>query len=330
MHMCVATVSTCASTPLDQGQGIYVNFDEEFSDIQSMDHSRYLKKIQGVFFEESTITLGTGHTQKTQKMKNYCNAEQIDDEKVKLSFLGNEGKPTGIVIELPYDEFLRRYTLDPNYRVKTKEEAEHDRHVAIAEKHRTRGENYSAEFEYTNALKIDPDSIKANFGIGTLYMEMGDTSKAKEVFKKLSEVEAIFEEENKHLFNEFGIELRKANMVDEALANYKKAITISPEDEHLHFNVARLYYDKKKLDKAIEWLSKALKINPHFMDARNFEALILKEMKDLGITPGPGMSPGGEDPVPELDAETLDAEIEKTSHSGAQKADTPRNQPGKP
>jgi tetratricopeptide (TPR) repeat protein len=250
-----------------------------------MDHSRYVRKIKGVFFEETTITLGTGHTQKTQKVKNYCDAEQINDEKVKLAFLGNEGRPTGIVIEIAYDEFLRRYTLDPNFKVKTKEESERDKHIAIAEKHRARGEHFSAEMEYTSALKIDPESIRANFGIGTLYMEMGDTTKAKEVFKQLSEIDAIFEEDNKHIFNEFGIELRKASMIDETLANYLKAITISPQDEHLYFNIARVYYDKKELADALEWIQKAIEINSHFRDAHNFEALILKEMQELGITP---------------------------------------------
>jgi tetratricopeptide (TPR) repeat protein len=250
-----------------------------------MDRSKYVTKIQGVFFEEATITLGTGHTQKNQKMKNYCQAEQIDNEKVKLTFLGNEGKPTGIVIEIAYDEFLKRYTFEPNYRVKTKDEAEHDRHVAVAEKQRARGELYSAEFEYTNALKIDPESIRANFGIGTLYMEMGDTAKAKDVFRKLSEVEAIFEEDNKHIFNEFGIELRKATMLEEALANYQKAITISPKDEHLYFNIARIYYDMKEWNNALAWLKKALEINPHFRDAKNFQGLIGKEMATQGITP---------------------------------------------
>jgi tetratricopeptide (TPR) repeat protein len=276
-----------------------------------MDRSKYIRKIQGIFFEESTITLGTGHTQKTQKMKNYCQAEQIDSEKVKLSFLGNEGKPTGIVIEIAYDEFLKRYTFDPNYRVKTKDEAEHDRHVAVAEKQRARGEVYSAEVEYSNALKIDPESIRANFGIGTLYMEMGDTQKAKDVFRKLSEVEAIFEEDNKHIFNEFGIELRKANMLEEALANYQKAITISPKDEHLFFNIARIYYDIKEWNNALAWLKKALEINPHFRDAMNFQTLIGKEMATQGITPEdiePGEAKAIEpDELSDLDKELLDA-----------------------
>jgi len=283
-----------------------------------MDHSRYLKKITGVFFEESTITLGTGHTQKTQKVKNYCNAEQVNEEKVKLAFLGNDGRPTGIVIEIALDEFLRRYTLDPNFKVKTKEESERDRHIAIAEKHRARGEHFSAEMEYNSALKVDPESIRANFGIGTLYMEMGDTSRAKEVFRQLSEIEAIFEEDNKHIFNEFGIELRKASMIDEALANYLKAITISPQDEHLHFNIARVYYDKKELNDALEWIRKGIEINPHFRDARNFEALILKEMQELGITPQEKTSaakpsaPSNEDEVDKIAAK-VSAPPEKKS-----------------
>ncbi|HXK46821.1 MAG TPA: tetratricopeptide repeat protein [Deltaproteobacteria bacterium] len=241
-----------------------------------MNRERFVQKIQGIFYEESTITLGTGHTQKTQTAKNYCRAEQVDDEKVKLSFLGNEGQPTGIVIDLTINEFLKKFTLDPEYRVKTREEADRDRHIAIAEKHRVHGEPNSAEFEYEKALKIDPESVRANFGIGTLYMEMGQTGKAKEIFRKLSQIEAIFEEENKHIFNEFGIELRKAGMEEEALANYQKAITISPEDEHLYFNVARLYYGMKELDNAVEWLGKALEINPRFIEAEQLKSLILR------------------------------------------------------
>jgi tetratricopeptide (TPR) repeat protein len=194
----------------------------------NMDRDRYPQKIQGIFYEESTINLGTGHTQRTQSAKNYCRAEQGDDEKVKLTFLGNEGQPTGIVIDIVLDEFLKKYTLDLNYRVKTKEEDERDRHIAIAEKHREHGEPNSAEFEYTKALKIDPESVRANFGIGTLYMDMGEADKAKDIFRKISQIEALFEEENKHIFNEFGIELRKADMAEEALGNYLKAITISP------------------------------------------------------------------------------------------------------
>ncbi|HOE73027.1 MAG TPA: tetratricopeptide repeat protein [Deltaproteobacteria bacterium] len=244
------------------------------------------KRIKGVFFEETTITLGTGHTKKTQRVKNYCLAEQLDDETVQVSYLGNEGQPTGIVIKMPYDEFMNKYIFEPDFKVKTKEERETDKHIALAEKHRSRKEFNSAEWEYHSALRIDPDSIRANFGVGTLYMEMGQTDKARDVFRKLSQVEAIFEEENKHIFNEFGIELRKANMTEEALANYMKAIEISPTDENLYFNVARLYYDRKDWANALKWIERSLSINPNSRDARQFESIIRKEMLEQG-------SPGG-------------------------------------
>jgi len=256
-----------------------------------MDDSR--KRISGIFFEETTITLGTGHTKKTQQVKNYCHAEEGQDNTVEVSYLTNDGQPTGIVITMSCEEFLSKYTLEPNFKVKTRQERETDKHIAIAEKHRARNEFNSAEWEYHTALKIDPDSIRANFGIGTLYMEMGDTEKAKDVFRKLSEIEAIFDEENKHIFNEFGIELRKANMVEEALANYKKAITISPDDEHLYFNVARLHYDKREWETALAWLQKALDLNPEFADAKRFKSLILKEM-EAGADPGTGREGAGE------------------------------------
>ncbi|HON38622.1 MAG TPA: hypothetical protein PLY57_07560 [Deltaproteobacteria bacterium] len=241
-----------------------------------------VKKIKGIFFEETTITLGTGHTKKTQRVKNYCRAEQLDDDLIQVTYLGNEGQPTGIVIKMPYDEFMSKYTFEPDYKVKTKEERETDKHIALAEKHRERKEFNSAEWEYNSALKIDPDSIRANFGVGTLYMEMGQVDKAKSVFQKLSQIEAIFEEENKHIFNEFGIELRKANMVEEALANYMKAIEISPGDENLYFNVARLYYDTKDWTNALKWIEKSISINPNSREAKQFESLIRREMLEQG------------------------------------------------
>ena len=234
--------------------------------------------IKGVFYEESVMTLGTGHTQRTQKIKNFCSAEQTDGDMVKISFLGNEGNPTGIVIQLSCDDFLQRFTFAPDYKVKTKKERETDKHIALAEKHRERKEYNSAEWEYTSALKIDPESIRANFGIGKLYMEMGQPNKAKEIFRKLSEIDAMFEEENKHIFNEFGMELRRAKMTDEALANYLKALEISPRDEHLYFNIARLYYDAGDFNNALQWIEKSFKINPQFREARQFDTLIRREM----------------------------------------------------
>ena len=237
-------------------------------------------KIEGIFSEESTMTLGTGHTQQTQVLKNYCKATQLNEEMIKVEYLGNDGNPTGIAVEVPVNEFLHKYTFEPNYKVKTKDEREVDKKIATAEKHRARKEFCSAEWEYEAALKIDDENIRANFGIGTLYMEMGEKDKAKDVFKKLTQIDALFEDENKHIFNEFGIELRKTNMLEEALGNYMKALEISPQDENLYFNIARVYYDLEDYIKAKEWITRSLGINSNSRDAKQFAEIIDQKIVD--------------------------------------------------
>jgi tetratricopeptide (TPR) repeat protein len=124
-------------------------------------------------------------------------------------------------------------------------------------------------------------------------------------------------------------------MLEEALANYQKAITISPNDEHLHFNIARIYYDIKEWNDALVWLKKSLEINPHFRDAMNFQALILKEMATQGITLK--VVEGGEakttqlDEVSNLDKELVDAGLSEKPPAEVKKTVTPpAKQPVKP
>lgn len=80
--------------------------------------------------------------------------------------------------------------------------------------------------------------MRANFGIGLTYLERGDNAKAQDIFQRLVKLEATFEPQHKHLFNEFGINLRKSKMLQESLDYYKRALELSPNDESLYMNIA--------------------------------------------------------------------------------------------
>ena len=58
-------------------------------------------------------------------------------------------------------------------------------------------------------------------------------------FARLVSMDAPFAPEHKHMFNDFGINLRKSKMIPQAIEYYSKAIALSPEDEHLRYNLAR-------------------------------------------------------------------------------------------
>ncbi|MDD4952766.1 MAG: tetratricopeptide repeat protein, partial [Desulfovibrionaceae bacterium] len=66
------------------------------------------------------------------------------------------------------------------------------------------------------------------------------------------------------VFNRLGINLRQQGKWREAVENYKKALTIAPDDPGLFYNLAMAYLDGKGLKKASASLDKALSINPEF------------------------------------------------------------------
>jgi len=117
------------------------------------------------------------------------------------------------------------------------------------------------------------------------------------VFRKLSRVEGVTDPEYKHLFNEFGIKLRKNGMYPQALGHYGKALRLSPDDEHLLYNLARALFEKGKLRAALRFLDKALTIRQNFKEALEFrrritEMLTTTIIDDTELPPGSASSEG--------------------------------------
>jgi tetratricopeptide (TPR) repeat protein len=230
-------------------------------------------KIDGIFRQEREAKIGTGGTAKSVKQDICCLAKQINDEEIEVRYLNQNDEPVGEAEVVKLNDFLNDFSFLPYYRELKEAEKEKNinKKIATAEEHIERDELHSAEYEYDLALKIDEEHLRANFGIGNLYFKMGQPEKAKDVFIKLSKIDAIFEKTNKHLFNECGMNLRQQNLFDEAIAYYEKAVEICGEDdENIFFNLARAYFSKGDLEKAQESISRALLINPEFTDGKAF------------------------------------------------------------
>jgi tetratricopeptide (TPR) repeat protein len=105
---------------------------------------------------------------------------------------------------------------------------------------------------------------------------LGDSEKAKQVFRKLSTIEAVLEPRNKFIFNEFGIQLRKMGMFEEAVRHYHRALLVEKYDENLWFNLGRALFEGGQAQSACKALGKALSLNPEFEEARAFLALVEK------------------------------------------------------
>ena len=166
---------------------------------------------------------------------------------------------------------------------------EMDGAIVRGEKHRERGAAYSAEFEYKQAMAIDEENVRANFGLGLTYLDRGDQVKANDIFERLVDLEAAFEEEHKHLFNDFGINMRKNKMYEQALQYYLRAEGLVANDEHLFHNIARCYYEKGDVDGCKKYLLKSLQVNPNLKESIQFWAF-LKTQGHVSEGEGPDTS----------------------------------------
>ncbi|RQD62537.1 tetratricopeptide repeat protein [Desulfonatronovibrio magnus] len=228
--------------------------------------------ITGVFSSQSLVKVGTGTTQKKTIQKTYWFVKELEDDQVEIQPLNINYVPSGPKSIISKDDLLEKFSPEPEYYTYTvyPKMRELNKTIARADRHRQKGESFSAEFEYNNALKVDEENIRANFGLGLTYLERGDKDKANNIFERLVKLDAAFEKEHKHLFNDFGINLRKQEMYAQALEYYQRALQLVENDENLHYNVARAYFAFKKYPKTLEHLKKALQLNPDFQEAIKF------------------------------------------------------------
>lgn len=110
----------------------------------------------------------------------------------------------------------------------------------------------------------------------------GDKEQAEKVFDRLLHAESL-EKKHKHLFNEFGITLRKNNMYEHSITFYTRALELAEEDtdENLHLNLARSLHRMQRYMSCIQHIFAALDIAPGNKAALQF----LAWMERQGVIP---------------------------------------------
>jgi len=256
-------------------------------------------KIKGVFSTQAIQKVGTGTTTRKTIQKMYWFVEE-HPEGLEIQPLNTNFIPSGPKRKIGMEELLEKFSPEPEFYVSTVYPKMRELNMTIVkgERHREKGEIFSAELEFSQALAVDEENVRANFGLGLTYLDRGEANKANDIFERLVKLDAAFEQEHKHLFNEFGINLRKNKMLEQALEYYQRAETLAETDENLMYNIARAFFEKKNIAQCVAYLQKALDINPDFNEAKRFiQYLVDKDMIDgagaaAPQTPASPQSPG--------------------------------------
>ncbi|WP_320172557.1 tetratricopeptide repeat protein [Maridesulfovibrio sp.] len=204
--------------------------------------------------------------------KSYWFVQELGGGGYEVQALNSNDMPSGPKLHIDEDRFLSNYQPEPEYYAYKvlPSMRRQDERIARGEGHRHKEEVYSAEYEFSVAVEVDEENVRANFGLGLTYLDRGELERAVDVFKRLIKMQAIYAPEHKHLFNEFGISLRKNGMYDHALDYYRKAEVLCRDDENLFLNISRAYFEKGDIDGCITYLNKSLDLRTDFDEACMF------------------------------------------------------------
>lgn len=229
-------------------------------------------KILGVYSTSKKAKVGTGTTTHDSTPKTYWFVLQFSEDEYTLQALSTEHLPTFVRFNVPRERFLKEYEPEPERYTK----------FTLPALQTFFGEKFGdALYSQTD------DTVAANRDvIKRIGFDQGDleTTQAfmRLLVQRMTDGEESVVREQRTEINKMGINLRKQADLDEALNYYEKVRKLNPDDDHLHFNMARVFYEKGNIAKTKECLDKALSINPSLAEAQEFLSFINeKELRQL-------------------------------------------------
>ncbi len=141
------------------------------------------------------------------------------------------------------------------------------------------GETWDAATKSDPAEERDPEqALRADFALALLQLKQGRRSDGVAGLERmLSRPYAPFASAAT-IFSELGLSLRRLGLINLSLLAHQRALEFAPEDERVHFNLARSFHDLNKFSTARMHLERALAIAPDFTVARQF--LVFLKAKD--------------------------------------------------
>ena len=112
--------------------------------------------------------------------------------------------------------------------------------------------------EYLKTIELNPTFTTAYINVSALYNAVGKPQEAVDILKKGLKHDAT----NYKLLNNLGNALQKLEFYEEAIKNYKKAISLNNDVSDLHLNLGLCYKSVNNHKEAIKALTKAAELSP--------------------------------------------------------------------
>ena len=127
---------------------------------------------------------------------------------------------------------------------------------------------------FENALSLDNNYLDANYNLGLVYFDQGFYHDCENFFLKVFQINSEYKEIKIYL----GVALRNIKKYDLALDLFNKILFKDPKNAICHYQIGKIYHDKKRYHEALIKFNTAIKYNSELEDFFNAKGLSLLEI----------------------------------------------------
>ncbi len=130
------------------------------------------------------------------------------------------------------------------------------------------------------ALRDDPTSAEAAYGIGSVYLEQQKNAEARESFERALKLRASYPDTLANSWNNLGLLAGREGRTGEAIHYFQEALKLSPDHRIALDNLGSAYRQQKSWDDARKTYERALQINPNDAEANYGLGMVFAQNDD--------------------------------------------------
>jgi len=130
------------------------------------------------------------------------------------------------------------------------------------------------------ALKNDPSSAEALYGIGSVYLKQDKRAEARDNFLRATQSQAGYPDTLPNAWNNLGLIATQAGQMEQAVYYFQQALRLSPDHLIALDNLGNAYRQQKRWEEAHKAFDRVLSTHPHDPEANYGTAMVYAQNND--------------------------------------------------
>jgi tetratricopeptide (TPR) repeat protein len=143
-----------------------------------------------------------------------------------------------------------------------------------------RGYLDQAEASFQQALRDDPQSAEALYGVGSVYLNQNKNAAARETFERVVKLPANYPDTLPDTWNNLGVIATREGRIGESVPCFLEALRLSPHHLLSLDNLGNAYRSQKRWDEARAVLERAVEVGPQDPEANYSLGMVFAQTED--------------------------------------------------